>query len=267
MRDYIAKYDLAGTPEEFVSRKDHELWSFQVFLDEQSSISVGNKILMTLNEYFEYVISMKMTFEDLESGEIRKINNARNPFNNYRNKSGVESTRRDESVKPSLAFQFVDELRRWIVPDGATNFQDLRHLQIFDADWVNVDEETIDFKDPNCVIKFEHGRYKIWCPVYWMHTYALCSVPARGKQLAYNDSGEADVDIPIVSGDKLSWTKNRGQLAGMLDKQGFIKKLNDDACGMYFTTNKTGYQGSGYSVPWIPERLASANWRASRPLH
>ncbi|WP_372779021.1 VPA1269 family protein [Litorivivens sp.] len=256
LRDYIAKYDLAGTPEEFVSRKDHELWSFQVFLDEQSSISVGNKILMTLNEYFEYVISMKMTFEDLESGEIRKINNARNPFNNYRNKSGVESTRRDESVKPSLAFQFVDELRRWIVPDGATNFQDLRHLQIFDADWVNVDEETIDFKDPNCVIKFEHGRYKIWCPVYWMHTYALCSVPARGKQLAYNDSGEADVDIPIVSGDKLSWTKNRGQLAGMLDKQGFIKKLNDDACGMYFTTNKTGYQGSGYSVPWIPERLA-----------
>jgi hypothetical protein len=42
----------------------------------------------------------------------------------------------------------------------------------------------------------------------------------------------------------------------MTKEQSFLREMDDSQLGMYTTTNKTNNNGSGYTVPWIPEDLA-----------
>ena len=82
-------------------------------------------------------------------------------------------------------------------------------------------------------------------------------MPLRGRQIAYNDSGEADeyiADIDEVG--KIKWVKNDSPFAQMTQNQSFIKRMPDDGIGMFVTTNKTSNNGRGYSIPSIPEDLA-----------
>jgi len=140
---------------------------------------------------------------------------------------------------------------------GANDFSDLEHLQQFNADWFDVDSKLVDISDPNCVTRNNRGKLQIWFPVFWLHTYALMSVPARGRQLAYCDSGEADTLVPTLdSAGTIEWIKNISSLAGLTSVQSFVKYYEGEEVGMHFTTNKTSFNGQGYSVAWIPESLA-----------
>lgn len=115
----------------------------------------------------------------------------------------------------------------------------------------------MDYSDPDCVVRKQGKQYYLWCPTDWIHTYALTKVPLRGRQIAYNDSGEGDKEIAgLDANGDIVWVKNKNSLAGSTKAQSFIKKLADGNLGMYTTTNKTSNGGAGYSVPWIPEDLA-----------
>lgn len=89
-----------------------------------------------------------------------------------------------------------------------------------------------------------------------MHTYALASVPLRGMQIAYVDSGEADKYIPSIQDGKITWIENPNRLKGKLKPQGFVKQYEDNEIGMHVTTNKTSRKRANYDIPWMPEALA-----------
>lgn len=206
-------------------------------------------------QFCDYVLQEKLTVEDEETGELIRVPNARNPF--LIKSEELEGRERSaETTKCALAFQYVNAAKNWMFPGAAKTFADLKNLHWFDTDWVDIDPALIDPTDPDCVTKDEKGKTKIWCPIYWMHAFALVSVPARGRQLAYNDSGEGDSKIPVIKGNGLVWQDNPSPMRGLKDAQGFIKYYLGGEFGMYFTTNKTSAYGRGYSVPWIPMDLA-----------
>jgi hypothetical protein len=94
-------------------------------------------------------------------------------------------------------------------------------------------------------------------PIDWIHTYVLTKVPLRGRQIAYNDSGEGDREIADLDEDgSIKWIKNTSSISGTTKAQSFLKKLPNGNLGMYVTTNKTSNSGGSYSIPWIPEELA-----------
>lgn len=255
VRDYIQKHELGFAPEVFFTAPKVDLNLFEEFLYGLPP-SPGRTLLSSVKEFADYVLRKKLTFEDEETGERVLASNARNPFAAlvYEGDDPIGSA--GETNKHALAYQYVQNMCNWIIPETAQNFGDLAHLHIFDPDWVEVDPSIIDRTDPDCVFKEEFGKTKLWFPAHWMNTFALASVPARGKQLAYNDSGEADENIPQVVDGKIVWVRNEFSLAGMTDSQGFVKAYPDGNIGMHFTSNKTSIRGASYSVPWMPEKLA-----------
>ena len=210
-----------------------------------------------MNEFLNFVISNDLTVEDEETGEIIRVMDARNPFQTLIEDKSVTSPTRSESTKPCLQYYFVRKAQEWIIPNSAKTFRDLNHLQKFDTDWIKISRNLIDYSDPDCIVREQGGQYFLWCPIDWMHTYALTKVPLRGRQIAYNDSGEGDNELADLNenGD-ITWVKNHTPLSGTTKTQSFIKKFPNGNIGMYVTTNKTSNSGAGYSIPWIPEDLA-----------
>ena len=169
----------------------------------------------------------------------------------------MSAPNRNETTKPCLQYYFVRKAQEWILPEEAKTFKDLVHLQKFDTDWIKVSGDIVDFSDSDCVFRKQGNQYYLWSPIDWIHTYALTKVPLRGRQIAYNDSGEGDSEIAdLDENGNIKWIKNTGLLAGTTKNQGFIKKLPDENIGMYVTTNKTSNNSAGYSIPWMPEDLA-----------
>ena len=85
-------------------------------------------------------------------------------------------------------------------------FQDLTHLQQFDADWIKIPSKLVDFSDPDCVVKKQGNQYFIWSPIDWVQNYALTKVPLRGRQIACNDSGEGNDFIADLAEDgSIGW--------------------------------------------------------------
>ncbi|WP_447747714.1 gamma-mobile-trio integrase GmtZ [Pseudomonas nicosulfuronedens] len=255
VRDHVQVYGLGLSPEVFLTSNKFDMALFEAFISE--SVGSGRLALAAVKEFCDFVIREKLTFEDEETGERVRVPGATNPFTGLVYE-GVSPSRAGETNKPALAYQYINALRNWILPDSAQDFSDLAHLQRFDVDWVEVEPSVVDYSDPNCVVREDGGKTKIWFPGNWMLTFALASVPARGRQLAYNDSGEADVEVPKLIDGNIVWLLNDSPLAGMTDFQGFVKKYPNGIIGMNFTSNKTSVRGEGYDIPWIPEKLA--NW-------
>jgi hypothetical protein len=256
VRHYIQEYELGHSPEVFLTSPKIDLKLFELFIAGVNTENNQRYVIAAAKEFCTHIVRKKLTVEDEETGEIVLVPNARNPFETYLYDGSNSSASTGESGKPALAYQYVHAMCEWIVPPGSGCFRDLSHLQIFDADWVDIDPSLVDLADPDCVIKQEYGRTKIWNPVYWMHTYALASVPARGRQLAYNDSGEGDTEIPEIVDGKIVFARNTTPLAGLTKEQGFVKQYPEGSFGMHFTSNKTSVNGASYSVAWMPEQLA-----------
>lgn len=266
LRHYISPNSLGATPSEFLMMSGVDVRPFKELLDGQASQQSGRTLLLHVNEFLNDVLKYELTIEDEETGELVRVSNASNPLAYLEHSvSGNDNGRPGESTKPALAYQYVESAKRWIVSNSAKCFSDLKHLHDFDADYFEVEPSVIDPLDPDCVYKISDGKYYIWYPGFWMHTYSLVSIPARGRQIAYNDSGEADEYIADLIDGELKWVKNTGKLSNYISvsnnflkarriNKGFIQKT-ESGWAMHFTSNKTGFGGSGYIVDWAPEEL------------
>ena len=257
VKEYIITFDGSESPEAFLMKERFDVKPFRDIIDSIIIESAKRRFIVSVNEFLDHVINTYLTVEDEDSGEIVRLNNARNPFSLILTQQNYLSTPpRSESTKPYLQFHFVKKIQSWIIPDGVKNFRDLVHLQKFDADWVKVDKKRIDINDKDCVYKFVDQQAYLWLPIDWIHTYTLSKVPLRGRQIAYNDSGEGDEYIADFIDNKVAWVRNISSIAGVTKSQAFIKQMPDGQLGMFTTTNKTNNHGAGYTIPWMPEELA-----------
>lgn len=258
VRLYIEQHDKSQTPHAFLIQEKFDVKPFRDILENIESEPKRRSLVVYVNEFLDYIIDNDLTIEDEETGEIVRIDNARNPFSLLLNQQNISSSpSRSETTKPCLQYHFVKKVQEWIIPKNAKNFQELEHLHDFDADWIRVDFNKLDLHDPDCVYRTIDDQAYIWSPVDWIHTYALTKVPLRGRQIAYNDSGEADEYIAeLDKKNKVTWQLNTSPLSGLTKEQSFIKKMPDGQVGMFTTTNKTNNNGEGYSIPWMPEDLA-----------
>jgi hypothetical protein len=257
VRLFIQEHDKSRTPEEFLTQETYDIKPFRKMLDAFDSDNLRRSVILSVNEFLDYVINKYLTIEDEETGEVLRVMDARNPFSLLLTDQSVTAPHRSETTKPCLPYHFVKKVQNWIIPKGAKHFKDLKHLQKFDADWVKVSLSDVDRVDPDCVYKKIQDQYYLWVPIDWIHTFSLTKIPLRGRQIAYNDSGEADeyiADIDEIG--KIKWIKNKSPFAQMTQSQSFIKRMPDDGIGMFVTTNKTSNNGRGYSIPWMPEDLA-----------
>ncbi|MGH1431801.1 MAG: gamma-mobile-trio integrase GmtZ [Neptuniibacter sp.] len=278
VRHYIQAHEMGESPQKFLTLEKKDIRPFKRWLEVNQSKGLAYKTLTSVNEFLDFVVHEYLTDEDEETGELVLVANTHNPFSNLSvDNQPQTSSNPGESVKHALAYQYVAAAKEWMIPVGTKSFSDLTHLHAFSADWFDIDLDKVDKSDPNCVFRKHEGQCQIWFPVYWMHTYALMSVPARGRQIAYCDSGEADELIPVITASgSIGWETNNSPLAGKTNNQSFIKHYENGELGVYFTSNKTGTNGNGYSVAWVPEDLAYwmvllRNWQAkynpiSRPM-
>lgn len=257
VRSFIQEHDKSLTPETFLTQETFNIRPFRDLLDGFETDNLRRRMILAVNQFLDYVIDNHLTIEDEDTGEIVRVMEARNPFSLLLTDQSVTTPQRTETTKPCLPYHFVKKVQNWIIPADRKNFRELSNLHKFDADWVRVERTVIDKNDPDCVYKKIQDQYFLWIPTDWLHTYALTKVPLRGRQIAYSDSGEADELIAdLDSQEKIKWVTNINSFAKMTKNQSFIKKMPDDGLGMYVTTNKTGNNGDGYSIPWIPEDLA-----------
>ncbi|NNG81335.1 VPA1269 family protein [Acinetobacter sp. ANC 5378] len=258
VRLYIIPFDKSKSPFEFLTQEKVDIRPLRNILDNIDSEHMKGKLIKAVNEFLDYIINNYLTMEDEETGEIVRVADARNPCALLSNNPNLATNmNRSETTKPCLQYFFVKKAQEWIIPANAKSFQELEHLHKYDADWVKVDSTLIDPYDTDCVYKTIDNQFYMWCPMDWIHTYALTKIPLRGRQIAYNDSGEGDEYIADVdSSGKIIWKKNKSPFAGMTRKQSFISQLADGQIGIFTTTNKTNNNGNGYTIPWIPEDLA-----------
>ncbi len=235
-------------------------------------------------DYCQYVMEESCYDIDPETGVATPINENQyiNPYSkqiiNYNSQH-----RPNESVKPPLPMDCILNCRNYLIPQfiqykgseiSCTTFRQLKASQnLYYKDWFDVEEKTIDKNDPNCVYrcieryKENSGRNKetvwqMWSPVKTIAMYCLVTIPLRGIQITYLDSGEADCDKLEIEDGELIWVKNDNPLAEQNFSNrkyrdcGFLRRGEDDSVGMRISTNKTSSYEGGYEIAYIPEELA-----------
>ncbi|CAK6716969.1 putative site-specific recombinase, phage integrase family fused to domain of unknown function [Vibrio harveyi] len=260
VREYIEPNGFEACPLEFLSRGSTNIQPM-LNLFEQVPVTRKKKWLFSINEFLDWTISNYLTLEDADTGEITHIKGAKNPFSYINFNGQVETRVVNETSKLALPYQYVKAGREWIFPsnsiDNNLNYRDLAHLHRFSSDWFLIDDESlIDSSDPDCVFKIENGKTYLWLPTYWTYTYSLMQLPARGMQIVYCDSGEADKELADFKNGKVVWKKNRTKLAGLTNRQGMVSKSGKDDFGVHYTSNKTKFDGSGFTIPFMPLDLA-----------
>lgn len=81
------------------------------------------------------------------------------------------------------------------------------------------------------------------------------AITSKGRQIIYCDSGEADLEIANFLQRKL-FGRKQNTLSGLTDCQSMINKTQSGDFGVYYTSNKTSFGGSGYKTPFMPIELA-----------
>ncbi|MGI2203735.1 gamma-mobile-trio integrase GmtZ [Shewanella oncorhynchi] len=259
VREYIDPNKFEISPLDYLTRGKTNIQPM-LELFELVPITRKKKWLFSINEFLDWVIVKFLTIEDEDTGEVSRIKGAKNPFSHINFDGEQIPVSLNETNKLALPYQFVKSAREWIFPQGnfeKIGYSELHHLHKFSADWVQVDDSLeINPSDPDCVTKVEGGKTYLWLPIYWTYTYALMQLPARGRQIVYCDSGEADLEIANFLQGKVSWVPNRNKLAGLTDCQSMINKTQDGDFGVYYTSNKTSFDGRGYKIPFMPIELA-----------
>lgn len=282
LRHLISKNALPYNPFELFIAGNH-IEPLEPLLEQ---VSDGKYLESTVIDFVKFVMNDCCYDRDEDTGELISINpeiHFRHPYQ-YLNVEFESKSRPIQTVKPPLDFVYIEAAKQYLIPDfvhdvygnrrPCRTFSDLTdaHL-LFDSDWFEVDEDTyqLAIDDPNCVTKTEivtkkinaknvkHKIYKIWSPVRAIEMYVLFSLPLRGIQICYLDSGEAD-DYKLIEQDdgNLIWVINDNPLASHLGNKGFLHREIGDAIGMNISTNKTSKHEGGYTVPWMP--LDVAKW-------
>ncbi|WNC70556.1 VPA1269 family protein [Thalassotalea psychrophila] len=270
---FIMGNNLPESPEQFLLKTTRiNIQQYESFLNY-----FGEKAKMTFHTIvLEFIDSCLVELCTLDDDHERNIHPGyRNPLNNFQSTLlEIKQNKLDESCKPVLAYTYVVAAREWIIPLTAKNFSDLTNIQgLVENDWFDVDLSLIDRNDPDCVYRYvkkdrREGKhtgkligaynervYQMWSPARFFALFTLLCVPARGQQILWCDSGEADKKVPEFVGGKIKWCSNTGSLAGLTKKQGFLKEYSENELGLHFTTNKTAFGEGGYDIPWTPENL------------
>ncbi len=255
-RLYIEKNELGFSPVDYLTKKNN-ISEFLLLLDKET-VTIKKKWIHAVNSFLDWVIETKLSLEDEETGQVLSIGNAFNPLSRVNFDGETHEVVRNETNKSVLPYTYTKNAREWIFPSSNTNlnYSDLAHLQKFGPDWVEVSNDIIDCDDPDCVVKIIGDKTYIWFPVYWTYTYALMQLPARGRQIVYSDSGEADNMIPIIKMGDLIWIKNTSNLSGQTNHQGMVSLFEKGEFGVYYTSNKTHMSGKGYGSPYMSFDLA-----------
>jgi hypothetical protein len=260
VREYIEPNSLENAPHAFLTRGKNNIQPM-LELFEKVSIQRKKKWLFSINEFLNWIITNDLTLEDDETGEVSRLKGAKNPFSHINYDGENYAVTSNETDKLSLPYQYVKQGREWIFPSNSIeqkiSYADLYDLQKFSADWIQIsDVSLINSFDPDCVFKVVGEKTFIWVPIYWTYTYALMQLPARGMQIVYSDSGEADSEIPHIEKGNVVWKKNNSSFAGLTKRQSMVSKMPGDEYGVYYTSNKTHFNGKGYSIPFMPLDLA-----------
>ncbi|MCU7976758.1 integrase [Shewanella sp. SW36] len=259
VREYIEPNMFETSPLDYLTRGKTNIQPM-LELFELVPITRKKKWLFSINEFLDWIIVKSLTIEDDETGEVSRIKGAKNPFSHINFDGEQIPVSLNETKKLALPYQFVKSAREWIFPQKnfeKISYSELLHLHKFSADWIQVNDSLeIDPLDPDYVTKIEGEKTYLWLPIYWTYTYALMQLPARGRQIVYCDSGEADLEIANFLQGKVSWVPNRNKLAGLTDCQSMINKTQDGDFGVYYTSNKTSFDGRGYKIPFMPIELA-----------
>ncbi|MEZ8778955.1 VPA1269 family protein [Vibrio splendidus] len=260
VREYIEPNDFEISPLEFLTRGSTNIQPM-LNLFEQVPVTRRKKWAFSINEFLDWIISSYLILEDTETGEITHIKGAKNPFSHINFNGETAPQVINETDKMALPYQYVKAGREWVFPldsvEKKLSYRDLAHLHRFSSDWVQVkDSSLLDKNDPDCVFKVENGKTYLWFPAYWSYTYSLMQLPARGMQIVYCDSGEADHELADFKNNKVVWKKNRTVLAGLTNRQSMVSKSGQGEFGVHYTSNKTKFDGSGYTIPFMPVELA-----------
>ncbi|SFQ34984.1 gamma-mobile-trio integrase GmtZ, partial [Enterovibrio norvegicus] len=258
VREFIEPSGYGLSPLDFLTRGSVDIHPMLALFSEVPSTR-KKKWLFSINEFLDWVLATELTIEDEDTGEIHLVNGARNPFALINFDGEITPEKRGETDKLALPYQFVKATREWIFPDSSlqstTNYNELSHLHRFSADWITVDDPSlIDENDPDCVVRRNGDKVEIWLPIYWTYTFALMHLPARGRQIIYCDSGEADGEVARIENGKVIWAENKNKLTGLTECQAMVSKIGEDY-GVRYTSNKTHFGGQGYRVPFIPDEL------------
>ncbi|MDX2370470.1 MAG: VPA1269 family protein [Colwellia sp.] len=273
IREYICSFIIANDfphrPEEYLLRTTKfDKKMYEDFLTSRFTAKKKSPHHTSIVDFLQYCLIELCTFNDEDEKIIHP--DYRNPLQSFSSDIlDIKEDRLDESNKPVLAYIHMCSAKQWIIPTSAKNIGDLTHLhEISEQDWFDVPKSLIDKKDPNCVYRRINKEsridrkmrpvWQIWSPVRFLALYVLLKVPARGQQILWCDSGEADLEVPEFVNGKVEWHTNLGPLAKFANtkEQGFIKQYTDGEVGLHFTTNKTSRTEGGYDIPWIPDFLA-----------
>ena len=282
--NFIIRYDYPVLPEEFLLRTTKfDKKQYESFLQYYFPKNYSSMHHVMIKDFLQYALNTLCILEDEDEKTIHP--DFRNPVARFESHIlEIKPDRLDESDKPALAYTHVVAAREWVIPIEAKNFNDLTHLHVVTTkDWFEVDPSLIDESDPDCVYRIARieqnidGRRtskkvtQVWSPVRFLATYSLLNIPARGQQLLWCDSGEADSRVPNIVNGEVKFSANTSPLvqskAKKKKEQGFIKEYGDNEIGLRFTTNKTSRTEGGYSIPWCPEgydywMIKLRNWQS-----
>lgn len=264
--EFIAKQKAPSKPHEFLHKKT-VIISLERFFNESAKIYAESNSVAIIVGFIDALLLEYCADIDEDTGEVVYLPDFHNPYLKHELATDYAKRKPQETTKKILPFAYINSGRKTLCPPFATAFKDLtKAIEIYDCDFFEVEESQIDKNDPNCVwrtkdIYRKSGREKqriheIWSPVRTIAMFVLLELPVRGQQILWNDSGEADREIPIInSQNEIEWVMNTHKLAGEFERsQGFIKRY-DDALGFHCTTNKTKGREGGYSVPYMPDEL------------
>ena len=265
--EFLAQQNASPSPPEFLHKKTPKI-SLDTFIEGLAKSDKNGNSVGIIVDFIDALLLEYCADMDEDSGEVAYLPDFRNPYASHKLDIDYTARKPQETVKNILPFAYIESGRKTLCPPSAKTFRNLeKSIEMFDCDYYEVNESQIDKDDKNCVwrtrdVYRSSGRHKetvfeIWSPVRTIALFVLFELPIRGQQILWNDSGEADSQIPIINDkNEIVWEKNPHELAGKFTSpQGFIQRY-EEGLGFYCTTNKTKHSEGGYRVPYMPDELA-----------
>lgn len=264
---YLYCLSLARSPKAYLDRDNNWPDFYETTLPQsQGGIKWNNKI----HAFLKWVLLTHFSEPD-DNGRPIVVSGYRNPVK-YLSQSGISKPA--ESVRSPLPYRYIKDLREILASGQTFREWEWAHTasqgRIGSNDWYPVDEDQIDYEDPDCVwrrrsLKDKGDVLEMWSPVRAVALLTKLMLPLRTYQVRMLDSGEADTWRYTVKG----WEKNEnGIVEGSLKKPlqfGVFRRTSDLETGevltsLYINTNKTADIGKyaeerGYVIPWQYEEM------------
>ena len=271
IRDVAVRQDLPDQPGMLLSKDiPFPERAYEAFVYATGETQQRSRHNICVN-FFDWLLENYCSDED-DDGVLTPMLGFRNPLRTLL-KGFLEQlpiARPSESNKPVLPMRSILKAKNHLIPFDAKTFSDLYLLHPFLEDcWTEINSSLVDENDPNCVtrkvikdrklssdIRYRVEVTEIWSPVKLIANYCLFSMPLRGQQILWLDSGEGDEVLPVWQNGRVSWIKNQGPLTRPKRQKGFLQKGDNGENSSYITTNKTGRRDGGYRVPYMPDTLA-----------